>query len=311
MNEYTEQLGRFLQIMKETARPAMWLKTAEKPGFSKLGGNPFLPEDIDWPYWRGRPLCFLAQLDLGELQAAKTWPELPSEGWLYFFYPGDWWEGNERHPFATSPWATPWGNKPEHAGSTAVLFSLNKPTRLLEPPAEMREPGFFIGDLPASYCERYLTASVVKSFNSADYLVGRHQAEMTDEEYEGLVRPLDEAYTDHNRSQFNRDLKLLHQLGGYPIPWQFEDMALQCQLTSNGVDLRYGQVPDDKIRDLATGAEDWTLLLQLDTDDFEDLPEAGGNVMIWGDYGRLYFWIRKQDLAARDFSRVWTILECT
>jgi uncharacterized protein YwqG len=44
------------------------------------------------------------------------------------------------------------------------------------------------------------------------------------------------------------------------------------------------------------------LLLQIDSDD------AIG--WTWGDAGRLYFWIRKQDLAARRFDRVWTILQC-
>jgi uncharacterized protein YwqG len=29
-----------------------------------------------------------------------------------------------------------------------------------------------------------------------------------------------------------------------------------------------------------------------------------------GDAGRLYFWIRKLDLRARDFSRIWMILQC-
>jgi len=49
------------------------------------------------------------------------------------------------------------------------------------------------------------------------------------------------------------------------------------------------------------GPEDWTLLLQLDTD-----PEAG---MSWADEGRLYCWIPKEDLAAGDFRHVWFVLQ--
>ena len=33
--------------------------------------------------------------------------------------------------------------------------------------------------------------------------------------------------------------------------------------------------------------------------------------MMWGDVGKLYFWIRKQDLARRDFSNVWMIMQCS
>lgn len=50
-------------------------------------------------------------------------------------------------------------------------------------------------------------------------------------------------------------------------------------------------------------ADHWNLLLQLDSD------EAGPGWM-WGDVGRLCFWIRDEDLAARRFERVWMQLQC-
>lgn len=53
-----------------------------------------------------------------------------------------------------------------------------------------------------------------------------------------------------------------------------------------------------------SGAQDWILLMQLETDD-----EGPG--WIWGDAGALYFWIRKQDLAAMRFDRVWCLLQCS
>lgn len=45
------------------------------------------------------------------------------------------------------------------------------------------------------------------------------------------------------------------------------------------------------------------MLLQLDSD--EENAE-----LMWGDSGCVYFWIRKQDLAARRFDRCWAILQC-
>ncbi len=49
-------------------------------------------------------------------------------------------------------------------------------------------------------------------------------------------------------------------------------------------------------------ASEMILLLQLDTDD-----RTG---MMWGDTGRLYFWIHRDDLAARRFDEVLIELQC-
>jgi uncharacterized protein YwqG len=59
---------------------------------------------------------------------------------------------------------------------------------------------------------------------------------------------------------------------------------------------------DKRAAQLADGADDWQLLFQLDSDDKAD--------MMWGDAGRLYYWIRKQELARQSFDNTWTILQC-
>ena len=59
----------------------------------------------------------------------------------------------------------------------------------------------------------------------------------------------------------------------------------------------------EEAKTLAVGAADWRLLLQVDTD------EEGPGWM-WGDVGRIYFWIKKQDLAALRFDDVWLIFQC-
>jgi uncharacterized protein YwqG len=81
------------------------------------------------------------------------------------------------------------------------------------------------------------------------------------------------------------------------------DMALECQLVTNG--LYTGDASgykDSRRLELEPGSADWTLLLQIDSDDNAN--------MMWGDAGMLYVWIRRHVLAARNFDKVWTDLEC-
>jgi uncharacterized protein YwqG len=96
---------------------------------------------------------------------------------------------------------------------------------------------------------------------------------------------------------------VIHRLLGHPATIQGEAMDVQAQLVSNGIYLDEKvdyQAPE--IRALTAEAGEWLLLFQLDSDPNTDF--------YWGMSGRLYFWIRKADLQACDFSRVWLIGQC-
>ena len=43
----------------------------------------------------------------------------------------------------------------------------------------------------------------------------------------------------------------------------------------------------------------------------DDDLQSGKPGMMWGDCGRLYFWIRQQDLASKAFEKSWMILQCS
>jgi len=94
-----------------------------------------------------------------------------------------------------------------------------------------------------------------------------------------------------------------HRLMGHHQVVQ-NPMELECQLASNGV---YCGNPasylNPRVETLRPGADDWRLLLQLDSDD-----ELVG--WMWGDVGRLYFWIRSEDLRDLRFDRTWLCLQC-
>lgn len=87
-----------------------------------------------------------------------------------------------------------------------------------------------------------------------------------------------------------------HQIGGYPKSQQDDTMEEQCaELLDELLNARGESTT-------APNPGDWKLLLQIDSD--EDLE------MMWGDCGLLYFWIRKQDAMAKDFSKVWMHSQC-
>jgi uncharacterized protein YwqG len=85
----------------------------------------------------------------------------------------------------------------------------------------------------------------------------------------------------------------LHRLAGYPDEIQDERMPLSCEYEVRGLARQYGVPPSDPEMDQA--AEDWRLLLQIDSD--EDLK------MNWPGGGRFYIFIREPDARAGDFSR--------
>lgn len=81
-------------------------------------------------------------------------------------------------------------------------------------------------------------------------------------------------------------------------------MELECQLVSNGLYCGDSTGYDDPRRkELESGKNDWVLLLQIDSEE----DKTG---MMWGDSGRIYFWIKKQDLLGKNFDSTWCILQC-
>ncbi|MBL9213586.1 MAG: DUF1963 domain-containing protein [Opitutaceae bacterium] len=94
-----------------------------------------------------------------------------------------------------------------------------------------------------------------------------------------------------------------HQMLGYPSPVQNADMELECQLASNGIYVGNPEgYQDPRVPELKLGADEWKLLLQLDSDD-----DTG---WMWGDVGTLYFWVRESDARRCDFTKVWMIFQC-
>ncbi|MDB5100885.1 MAG: hypothetical protein JWM80_5306 [Cyanobacteria bacterium RYN_339] len=56
------------------------------PGQSRLGGIPDMPPDMEWPRFEENPMSLIAQIDLAEIAAFRSFTHLPSAGHLLFFY---------------------------------------------------------------------------------------------------------------------------------------------------------------------------------------------------------------------------------
>ena len=97
---------------------------------------------------------------------------------------------------------------------------------------------------------------------------------------------------------FNDQDAIVHRLLGHPDPVQ-GDMQVECQLVTNGLSTGDN---DPRASELRDGAADWRLLLQIDSEDEAE--------MMWGDVGRLYYWIKHSDLVARNWELSWLILQC-
>jgi uncharacterized protein YwqG len=264
--------------MEARLRPCVHLIAQDgssKPTRSRIGGLPDLPSGEAWPKNEGRSMAFIAQLDLADLPDAARGLALPDHGMLFFFYDEE--EGTGA-----------WGCGPEDRGCWAVRYVEEVFPAVLrqEYPSDLWTPAHYTG-VPVGF-------EVGSSLPSPEGILrelplsekDKYQVEDVYEQYRELV-----------------DRKAMHQLLGYPDPVQGDHMALECQLASNGVYCGNADWHEDpRYSALQAGASEWRMLLQVDSDARAE--------MMWGDCGRLYFWIRQADLEQRNFDDVWMILQC-
>jgi uncharacterized protein YwqG len=67
-------------------RPGIQLVQADGSCRSRIGGVPSVPMGFAWPYWKDKPLAFVAQIDISEIAQALLPQWMPRAGQLYFFY---------------------------------------------------------------------------------------------------------------------------------------------------------------------------------------------------------------------------------
>ncbi len=254
------------------------------PHASKIGGKPLLPADFAWPVFTGiddgvtRPLSFLCQINLTEVKPYDCDNLLPDKGMLYFFY--------ESVSFR-------WGFDPADRGCTRVLYFEDT-------------TGFVPTECPKDLEEGYIVPEMAVCFTAgASYpkYEELHLHSSTDCDWDDYDELLESAGVGIDGEDADK-----HKLLGYADIIQGE-IPIECERISRGLycgDAQsYQNTPEEVKADIKKCAADWVLLLQLTTlqkDDWE---------WMWGDCGMLYFYIRKQDLAAKDFEQTWFSLQCS
>lgn len=269
-------LSGYRDALVEAALPSIRLEvdaetSTDDVGTTRLGGLPDLPSATEWPSDDGEPLSFIAQVDLAAVHDLDTEGLLPDSGMLSFFYAAE----------AQSAW----GFDPADHGAFAVLYS----------PAHV---ALVRREAPPSLVADAVFEPVALSPRSEVTFV---PGESFAAEAIGLSRPERLRYADLLDDR--ADDAIVHRLLGHADLVQ-GDMQVEAQLVTHGL---YCGDPSGyrgaRAQQLRPGSGEWRLLLQIDSED------AAG--MMWGDVGRLFYWIRREDLLARQFELSWLILQCS
>jgi uncharacterized protein YwqG len=279
-----------ISIEPKALGSAGWLtwgkEGAPEIGGSRLGGWPDLPEGTPWPTWRGRPMAFLAQIDLADVADVQPQARLPKEGLLSFFL-GCGEETYEKHDDPRTRYMANElvGTESDQADGWRVIYTPH--------PERLRRTPWKDSPIPALYEPHAVRFA-------------REGLSLPDEQtaiYDYL--PLDHG----QRDDYNELIEQLtpkverasEQLMGYPSLIQFTPPELMCELASSGRDPH--SFPEHRSKEwesLARKASEWTLLLQL----------TSNRVFEWGDGGHFYFYGDREAMARGDFSRIWVNFEC-
>lgn len=293
--------------LRDLSRPAIRLRfcgnAPESTGASRFGGRPDVPPDFVWPEYDGtdyrdekavRPLSFLAQFNCADLAPYDSEHLLPDHGVLSFFY---------------EVLSMTWGFSPEDMGSARVYWfedaSVLRPADFPENmDKDCRFPQIGVQFEPLTTCPD--SVDYVAVTNAArNHEISSFQPMSVHERCkvfsESFTRARDKIM-GLNSENFEPHSWLL----GWPEVIQ-NSMFYKCELVTAGYET--GRAPElipSETRKAAelTAHEKWTLLMQMDTvesDDFE---------LMWGDCGHIYFFIPREDLAARNFDNCWLILQC-
>ena len=249
---------------------------------SKIGGKPYLPKDFIWPYYQGLPLSFLAQISLEEVSLLDKDKLLPSTGMLYFFYELETQE---------------WGYSPQNKGCAKVFyFEDSSNFELIDFPKNM-EDDYKIPEFKINFKSNISLPSYEDFFNLVEDK--EELKDITENEFYDIYHSAYDELSKKYLVPIEKYIKLL----AYPDVIQ-NSMEEECAAVARGFNMGGIGYPKKYKEEIKKASKDWILLFQMDTVETSDYE------LMFGDSGHIYFWIKKEDLANKNFENIWLILQC-
>ncbi len=278
------EIMRVLESVKRNEIGIYQSESAIAPNASKLGGKPFLPKDFAWPYFEGEsyedgwgnwPLSFICQINLDEVKKYDEEKLLPEKGMLYFFYESA---------------SQVWGFDPSDKGAARVFYYENtEGFAALDFPEDLKEE-FIIKELRFDFYRG-------ESYPSFEELEIHSDIDCDWEEYDEALEALD----------MDLEVFLGTKFLGYADIIQSE-MLTQCEEISRGIYCgdgnTYAALTEAEKADIKKCAGEWILLAQFNSFDEGDFE------LMFGDCGKIYYYIKKDDLKNRNFENIWLVLQC-
>jgi uncharacterized protein YwqG len=269
------------------ARPAVRLVHGDRQSSTHLGGSAHLGPEQEWPSLDGRALSLLAVLALAHLSEFMLDVDLPTQGYLSFFYDAD-----EQ---------SVWGFEPDDHRAWRVLYADSDSAVDVAPPDDaLAFPLLWLAakqDLTIPGWEEPAVTSLFPSHAPPRTgLLGRRADKKDQARRDSFFAVQDAWRTGRHPDHVG------HQIGGWPVLQQ-NSIWRECDLVSRGYPLGTSQQwRAAEEAGLTDTQGDWRLLLQVDSDD-----DAG---WMWGDVGALYYTVRQSEPAPSKFDKGWMILQC-
>jgi len=293
----TSGLGAYRDAVAAFVRPSLQLRLRPAAdddiavGASKIGGDPDLPAGTVWPSYNGCYHSFVAQFDLAEMPPLDP---LPRGGMLYVFHAIE------------LLYEFEWNESVDHRAAKVVYVPPEDASPLFRtPPPDKESPEIRLAPNAVEFVPTWCPpASESADLESIGLGWSRNRADF--DKYWGVFLPSLRERMPEQQQPY------LHRLLGNPDPIQ-GDMQTSCVLSlraiEGGSELATGTettaAESAEARDtIVAQAVEWRLLFQLDSEE-----EKTG--VMFGDVGRLYLWIREDDLRSLRFDRVVWHMQCT